>query len=444
MRISLVLLAVLAIVGAAIAACDNAQDQGTLQILFADGGDPFVGPPAATTLDVDGIGQDGGVTPIVHGASVSTGTVDLGSLNEQDEYALAVTAYSADGGRVAFGETLPFELGAIAAEVLPVYVQRTGTLWPMPSPMEDGRNAPLLGVLAGEYVFESGGTDSAHALNNNLYDLVPWAPSPGVSFTTPPQSLALSGVEALGIAADGGTWIDFSSNDLTGATLPAGATWADVAGGQAVVADDGTVYIVGGTRQTGGATSAVLVVSTSQTLSFVNLSTARLGASAAWVNGKGLIVAGGNVSAGGDAGATGAGVEYLASGATSGTPVLSYPADPTQGGGMDAIDANDVVVVEGSKAMQLNLSSCGSPCAPTPWATRPESLTFAQVFDIDGQNVFVVGEDATGASHAVRVSQSTATEIPFKIPRNHARGVRLPMGQVAVVGGNATIESFVP
>ena len=444
MRISLVLLALLGILGAIVGACDAAQDQGTLQILFADGGDPFVGPPAAVTLDVDGIDQDGGVTAIVHGASVSSSNVDLGSLNEQDEYALAVTAYSADGGRVAFGETLPFEMGAIAAEILPVYVQRTGTLWPMPSPMEDGRNAPLLGVLAGEYIFESGGTDSAYALTNNLYDLVPWAPFTGQSFTTPPQSLALSGTVAVGIADDGGTAIDFSTNDLSGVTLPTGATWADVAGGQSYVAADGTVFVVGGTRQTGGPTNVVLVISTSQTASFAFLSTARLGASAAWVNGKGLIVAGGNVSAGGDAGATGAGVEYLTEGATTGTPVSGYAADPTQGGGMDAIDATDVVVVEGSQAMRFNLNSCGSPCGPTPWATLPESLTFAQVFDIDGQNVFVVGEDATGASHAVRVSESASTEIPFKIPRNHARALRLPMGQVAVVGGNATMESFVP
>ncbi len=454
MRTHVLVFIALGAVGAAAAACGSSQDQGTLSILTVD--DPFVGPPAATTLNVDGISEDGGVTAIAHGQSAASGTVDLGSLSETAVYALEVTAFDADGGRVAWGETLPFEMGAIADETLPVFVQRTGTLSRMPVALADGRNAPLVGILGGEYVFEAGGTDSAYALTTNLYDLVPWSPFAGPSFTTAPTSLALSDLLALGIAPDGGTWIDLTTDDVSAATLPTGATatWADVAGGQAVLADDGTVYVVGATRQAGGPTSAVLVVSTSQTLSFATLTTARAGASAAWVSGKGLVVVGGNVGgsvpasdAGADSGAsgaTGAGVEVLASGATQAIALAAYPADTSTGGGVDALDGSHVLVVEGAAALSIDLD-CTTSCAPIPWAvTLPETLTFAQVFDIDASSVFVVGEDAAGASHAIRVSTTAATEVPFKLARNHARGVRLPLGQVAIVGGNATMESFVP
>ena len=66
------------------------------------------------------------------------------------------------------------------------------------------------------------------------------------------------------------------------------------------------------------------------------------------------------------------------------------------------------------------------------------------MFDIDATSAFVVGEDAGGAMHAYRVSANLVQEVAFKVARSHARGVRLPTGAIAVVGGDVNVESFVP
>ncbi len=418
-------------------ACKASPDEGQIQILTVD--DPFVGPPAATTLDVDGISADGGVTSLVHGQSVSQSSIDMGDFDESATYAIRVTAFGADGGAVAIGETLPVQLGALAESVLEVFVQRDGVLSRMPSPLNDARNAPLLGVLGGRYLFEAGGTDTATATTTNLYDLIgydSYAAPP--TFATAPKSMALSDLEALSIDASGATWLDLSADTTTAATLPSGGTsWGAVAGGLTVLADDGTEYVVGATRTTGDPTAAILVVSTTQTLTWATLGTARLGAAAGWIPGRGLVVAGGSPDA------KSAGAELLGAGATNATP-LPYPADPTTGGGVDALDTSHALVVAGSTARVIDFT-CTAACTATPWtATLPTPLAFAQVFDIDSLNAFVVGEEASGVSHAFRLSASLAQEIPFKLPRSHARAVRLPLGPIAIAGGNAQMESFTP
>jgi hypothetical protein len=214
-------------------------------------------------------------------------------------------------------------------------------------------------------------------------------------------------------------------------------------------------YIVGGTRTTGAPTSTVLVVKADGTLSWASFSVPRLGATAAWVDPIGLVIEGGNV--GTDAGAP-PGAEYLVNDATG--EALGYPADPTTGSAMTVLGApgatsSNVLVVSGAGARVIAVPCGGSnpACAPTPWqATLPTPLALAQVFDLDASNVFVVGEDASGAMHAYTLSATTVVEIPFRLPRSHARAVRLPIGTagagpIAVVGGDqagGTMESFVP
>jgi hypothetical protein len=422
------------------AACKTPPDEGEIQIITVD--DPFIGPPAATTLDVDGIDADGGVTSLVHAQSVSQSTIDMGDYDESATYAIRVTAFGADGGALAIGETLPVELGALSESVLDVFVQRKGALARLPGSLDDGRNAPLVGVLGGRYIFEAGGTDTATATTTNLYDLIAYASFEAPpSFTTAPQSIALSDLEVLSIDGSGGTWLDLTTGDTTAAVLPtAGPGWADVAGGLSVLADDGTVFIVGATRAT-GPTAAVLVVSTTQTLAWATLNTARAGAAAGWVSGLGLVVAGGSADP------SSAGAELLGAAASKASS-LPYPPDPTTGGGLDALDSSHALLVAGSTARVLDLSCAASSdagsCVQTWTPTLTPALAFAQVFDIDSSSAFIVGEDATGANHAFRLSSTASQPVAFKIARNHARAVRLPLGPVAVVGGNVVMESFTP
>jgi hypothetical protein len=74
-------------------------------------------------------------------------------------------------------------------------------------------------------------------------------------------------------------------------------------------------------------------------------------------------------------------------------------------------------------------------------------LVTAQAFTLDSQTALVVGNDASNDTHAYRVTPTGATEIAFKVPRMGATALALPMGPVPpvlVVGGDVTMESFVP
>jgi hypothetical protein len=67
-----------------------------------------------------------------------------------------------------------------------------------------------------------------------------------------------------------------------------------------------------------------------------------------------------------------------------------------------------------------------------------------QAFALSPTSVFVLGDDATAATHAFLLSPSSMTEEPLRIPRQHARGVRLATGQIAVIGWQKQMESFIP
>ncbi len=475
---ALVLLVLGALAPLAPAACSPSADQGTIQILTVD--DPFVGPPAAATITVQAVdyddgGADGTVTTLARGPA-SPGSINLGTYDETDTESLLVTATDSYGSLVARGETLPIQLGAVAGLTLGVFVQRTGTLSRMPSPLGDGREAPVLNIVGGRYVFVSGGADSSLGTQTRLYDLIAWAPlgaPPSLSFA--PESVVIAqptegDFQALAISgSSGAAWYDLTSASTDDASAPpATEQWADVAGGATITATDSSVsFVVGGTRtQASGypPTSAVLIVSANGTLSWATLSTPRLGATAAWVDGLGgLVVEGGNQP--GAETAPGAEIVYPSS---TTTPIaLPLPPDTTAGAGMTALDDSHVLIVGGGSAsgavggnaVRVLTVPCGTtaPCQPTPWSvTLPTALTFAQAFTLDSSTVFVVGEDPSGTTHAYTLTASTAIEVPFRVPRTHARAVRLPIGPagtgpIAVVGGQpdagantSYIESFVP
>ena len=137
-------------------------------------------------------------------------------------------------------------------------------------------------------------------------------------------------------AADGtAKYFDLGSN--TAADLPSltGGSFADIAGGATITGDSGIQYIVGATRSTGTPTAAILEIDPSDTSDtnyqvagrphWLNLANARLGASATWVEGRGLVVAGGS--------ATAPGVEVLAPSAAVAAPLAFAPDDTVDGAG---------------------------------------------------------------------------------------------------------------
>jgi hypothetical protein len=431
--------------------CKSQTDEGSIQILTVD--DPFVGPPAATSILVQAIdyadGGAGGATTTLAQGSASAGNLDLGTYPETNTESILVTATDGAGTQVAWGETLPVELGALAGMTLGVFVQRTGTLSTLPGSLSDARLAPLVSVLGGRYILVAGGSTKTE-----LYDLISWSPlSNPPDLPLVPESIAVAQLKALAISATAATWYDLTDSTASDASAPtANGAWGAIAGGVTITStDQSTSFVVGATRTSGAPSDQVLVVSSGGTLSWATLTTARLGAAATWVDGYGLVVEGGNAASD----ASGAGIEVLAAGALNGV-AFEYMPDSTTGAAMAPLDSSHVLVVGGTfasggdaGARVFNLS-CKTACAAIGWASSVLTpLRFAQAFAIDGASAFVTGEDANGGMHAYRLAASSVSEVPFRHPRTQARAVRLPFGSpgagpIALVGGNALIESFVP
>ena len=427
----------LGLVALAAATCKPATDQGSVEILTVD--DPFTGPPPATSITVQGIGYDdggldGAITTLAAGPP-SQASIDLGTYDETTTESLLVTAIDSAGTKVATGETLPVELGAIADLTLGVFVQRTGTLSRMPSPLGDGRTDPLVSIIGGRYIFVAGGTDSSLQTETEL--LRSGLLGSARESADAPRCPRIDRDRPATGARDhvvGGGLVRSKASDTTDAGTPSGsdgeAGWAQVAGGATIVsADQSFSYVVGGTRTSGAPTNTVLIVSSTGSLTWGSFSALRLGATAAWVEGLGLVIEGGNQAPASDASVP-PGVEYIVEGGSAGN-ALDYAPDFSTGAGMVNLGplagttASSVLIVGGANGTIGGTSArvitvpCGTtdaPCAPTAWdATLLTPLTFTQAFALDSSSASSSG-GRQAAMHAYRLSPTSVTGIPFRIP----------------------------
>jgi hypothetical protein len=419
------------------ASCSSKTANGSIALITGGETDVFSRAPAPTTIAVDAIDLSGASTSLLRAPLVPGATVDLADMSFNAIASLRVTGLDDTGTVRVWGTSLAVQLGALDGATLSLFVQRTGELARMPSPFTDGRQAPLLAAAGGRYILVAGGADPALATSTLIYDFATWSPlvSPP-TLPRAPRSLALATLVALLVDDAGATWFDLTSSTDAVATVPSGGTFADVAGGETIVAPDGTAYIVGGTRAE-GPTSRVLRVSPTGALTFVTLATPRAGAAAAWVDERGLVIAGGS--------ATGPGVEIVGATATAAVP-LAYPADATTGAGLARLDAGHALLVGGVAAgadagLRTLDQACAAACAIAPGVPLPVKLTHTAVLDDPG-GLLAIGDDETGATHVLRVDAKGALPIPVKLPRQRARAVRTPTGSIAIVGGDPTIESF--
>jgi hypothetical protein len=414
--------------------------------------DTFSRTPAPAQLEVDAIDSSGKSTHLATVALPAT-TIDLGKLDVNTIATVTVSGVDASGNALIRGASLPFEFGALDGLTVPLFVQRTGELARMPNPLSDARQAPALSIVQNQYLFVAGGDDAALGQTTQFYDfadLTPFSAPPRVPRV--PRSLAFVGPAALLIDEQGGTYFDFSSNAYADAKAPAGGSFADVAGGATVVASNGVEYIVGGTRTTGGETARVLIVDPSDTsvstdylgkLSWGTLTAPRFGATATWAPDRGLVVAGGS--------ATAVGAEIVPALPTTTGVALPFPPDPSMGAGSTLLDSTTGILVAGgvgpfgddAGARVLSLG-CQSMCTPTKWSALPLPVTSAQAFTVDPANAVVVGNDKAGLTHVFRLTSTSATEIPTKVPHKGARSAVSPLGNIIVVGGAPEIESFIP
>jgi hypothetical protein len=438
----------------------NQQANGTVQIITGEETDTFTQSPVPTKIEVLAVdGDDGGLTPL-GSADYPTDTIDLGAQDQSAVATLEVEALDSNGNELIYGASVPVQYGALDGETLPIFVQRVGQNARLPDPPTDARQSPVLGVLSGRFLVVAGGADPSLSSTTQVYDFGAFSLL-GSPPTLPiaPTAMPIVDTVALLINADGGEYYDFSQDAGESVTPPAGYGFADVDGGQVIYDQSGQyIFVVGATRTTGSPTAAVLQIDTTDTsnanyvtgnMTWITLSAPRLGASAAWVPARGLVVAGGNATAGG--------VELVAPSQTAGTQ-LPYPPDPSVGAGMTSLDQQQYVLVAGgiladgtdAGVREIDLA-CGQNCAPVAWGgALPYPLTSCAAFTFDAADAFLVGsETATGATpgltHTFTLNSAGATEVPTKVPHMNASAIVSPMqSSILVYGGADEIESFTP
>ncbi|HVJ93987.1 MAG TPA: hypothetical protein VM580_29560, partial [Labilithrix sp.] len=405
--------------------CAEAPD-GSVNLVTGEESDVFSRAPAPVLLVTEKIELDGKRVEIARTPLPAT-TVDLGEQKRAEVGAIAVSGLDETGQTVVRGETLFIQWGALEKQPLEVFVQRTGELARMPRG-PDAFDPVVATTIAGRYVFAANGTSTL------LYDLLslrtltttPTLPRPALS-------IASVGTAVLLVDTEGATTFDLSTNETITLEPPAGGTFAEVAGGDRVVAPDGTQFIVGATRREGGPTARVLVLDPSGKVTFAALTAPREGACATYVEGRGLVVLGGDAHA--------SGAEVLAPGVTLGTP-LPFPTDATRGCGAAALDSSHVALAGGADGPVRVLDlACTTDCTPAAWPdTLP--LVSAEALRITADSAFVVGNDASGATHAYRASASGTRELPLRTPRRGARLLAVPTGAFVIVGGAPGIEQY--
>jgi hypothetical protein len=419
---------------AAASGCSGTPE-GSIVLVTGDETDVFSRAPAPVTLVTEKVALDGTKSEVKR-TQLPADSVDLGDLPRTSVGGVSVTGLDAAGKALVRGETLLVQWGALEGSTLEVFVQRTGELARMPrGPAAiDATHATM---LVGRYVTVTNDTSLV------IYDLLGLRTlSQPPALPRPAKSIATVGTAALVIDEAGATTLDLSTGNSFPLDAPTGGTFAEVAGGSRVAAADGTQYIVGATRSA-GATPRVLVIDGDGKATFAALTAPREGACASWVEGRGLVVVGGSADG------KSAGAEVLAPGASVATP-LPFPAESVRGCGAATLDNTHIAIAGGTGAtgdtgsglpVRVLDLACAAACALAPWPD-PIALSRAQLVGFAPDAAFVLGDDATGATHAYRASATGMREIPLRIPRRGARLFVTPTNTIGIVGGGAGIEQY--
>lgn len=411
----------------------------TLNVTTGEETDVFSRAPAPVTLLIEGLNAEGVASELAR-VALPADEISLGDKSRTEVGAVRVTGLDAAGKPIVKGESLFVQFGALEDAPLEVFVQRTGELARVPrGPV--ALDAPLLGLTVGRFVVGVSGPSVF------LYDLLLLRPLASLpTFPRVARSLVTFGTAAILIDDQGATTVDLSTGAATELAAPPGGTFAEVAGGATVVLPDGSAYVVGATRASGGATARVLSITKEGAVAFATLGTPRAGACATWVEGTGLVVVGGS--------ATGPGVEVISPGTAQGGG-RAYAPDPVTRCGASTLDGARVFVAGGTGSpvdvggvappRVINLATACSPtCTPEIWPGSVP-LVRAESFTLAPDAALVAGDDVTGATHVYRASAAGAREIALKIPRRNARLLALPIkGTAAIVGGGAqAFEQYV-
>jgi hypothetical protein len=426
--------AALLLFGAFASGCSESPPNVHLDITVGQEKDAFSRDPKVVSLKVEGIAPDG--TVVATTTAAPGGTFDFGEIANDEQLTFEVTGTDAKGATVVRGRSLGAIPLAAVSGTLPIFAQRVNE-WARPPGGLTQTHVGGVACSGAERYIVLGGGKSDTADETNLYDLFTLGGVRIGGVARSPETMVPRGTAVLFIDHQGATTIDLATGDASDVVTPTGLTsYGLIAGGRAVDASDGRTFVVGGTRS-GEPTKSVLVAAADGTLTSLELVEARAGAAAVWIEGVGLVVAGGS--------ATGKGVEVLGPAATSFAPV-DFAADPTVGAGAVLDGPSGVVLIggslpDGSPAPIRRIDpNCFDACVPVVVGKSDPSvpLTSVHAYTLGGGRVFVIGEEMAMVPQTrtflLQLGVSS-TELPLREPRRGAAVIPSPVGTLALLGG---------
>ncbi|WP_437760229.1 hypothetical protein [Sorangium sp. So ce1389] len=452
----------LAALGLLLLGCASEPPTITIEVVPGHEASAFQEDPPVARIEVTATAIEGDVA--VSATGVPGGALDFGEIPADKAYTFEVLGMDAGGATVVRGRSAAgIYLASLAGDALQLFAQRTGQWARPPGELAASRVGATGGTLAERYMILTGGAagEGVDPARLDAYDLAAWVGSASSgALPRAARSLVVRGDLLLALDDDGATWTDLAAGQSAEAPLPAGlGSFAEVAGGRTVEATDGRSFVVGATRggepagAPGQPSDAVLVIGADRTLSVARLRHARAGAAAVWVEGLGLVVAGGS--------ADGAGLEVLGDGATAFLP-RPFPPDASRGAGAAVIGPGEIALVggvdDGAAAPTRRLApGCAASCAAAEveGAALPAAIVDVAAFALAGGRIVAVGSEAGEGgltrSFVVDVAVGQAEELPLREPRRGATAVPAPNGTLALLGGvhpdgtpALAIETFFP
>lgn len=422
--------------------CTPATPWLSLEITPGHETDAFSREPAITTMTIRALNS--GQAVIAATESAPGGTFSLGEFSPDEFVSLEVEGRDATNDVRVRGRSMGVTLGDVGGTFFPVFAQRVNEFARPPLALTEAHTGGVAASVGERFLLLTGGTgdDPSRA---SYYDLFSFGPAAGGVLPRVAETLVVvgSGTTLLVIGkpsdggAVGGSWVDFAAGTVTDAELPNGLdSFASVAGGGVVRSASGESYVVGGTR-TSSASDRVLVVGQDGSLKAVRLTSPRLGAAAAWVDGVGLVVVGGSISA--------PGLETLSAGASA-FFARAYVEDPVVGAAAVASgNPGELLLIggllDGKAAATRSLSpGCATACTSTTIDANglAAALTHCQGYLAGPGLLLAVCEDAASHETAVRritLAPSAVYDVPLREPRSGATALSTPLGSLAVLGG---------
>lgn len=426
---------------AALLGCSSDPPVLSIEIITGHETDTFSQSPAVARVDITASAAEGDLS--LSASAPPGGTFDFGDVPSDRLLSFEATGVDAAGSVVVRGRSISgIYLAGVAGGVIPVFVQRVNQWARPPGGLARAHVGAPAVVLAERYLMTTGGLTassaegSAEPKTSDFYDLFGYGGAVGPAMPRAARSMVARTSAVLLVDDAGASWVDFDTGTYDDVALPAGlGSFADVSGGSTVESSDGRSFIVGATRRGGTPTTAVLEVKADGSLALLSLGQARRGAAAAWLEGTGLVVAGGS--------AEGPGVEVFATGA-AGFTARDFPPDATEGAGAVIVDPARIALVGGILAgaaatTRLLAPGCAAMCAPdeVPDATLPAAIEQVTAFSLGGGRAVALGDEPSGLMRAFVVGLVTPSveETPLREPRSGASVVAAPNGTLAIVGG---------